>query len=225
VNYSSYPVTEPIFYVDSNASADTDDGNGVHSVTSHGPPPNMPYVGPVGYPPGMWSSYPPAGPNAKLEGGTYYQPLFALTPVGGQPPHGGDGESAGGGSEAPHFPVGFYPATFISYPGPYPPYPIPQGQGAPQGFHYPYPPPGLFQPRPPHANQGSATTDQSTSSSSDAHKSASSASTTASSASATVEGDKNKKGDKKGTDAEPQVNGKAKVPESKADHTAKKDSE
>lgn len=202
-------------FAGSNASADNDDGNGAHSAnTSHGPPPNMPYVGPVGYPPGMWSSYAPTGPNGKLEGGAYYQPVFALTPVGGQPPpHGGDGESAGGGSEAPHFPVGFYPATFISYPGPYPPFPIPQGQGT-QGFHYPYPPPGLFQPRPPHVNQGSAVTAQGTSSSS-----AGANAKNASGSSAIVEGDKSDKGHDKGTDPEPQVNSKAKMVESKADDT------
>ncbi|KAF8582052.1 hypothetical protein K439DRAFT_1635597, partial [Ramaria rubella] len=196
-----------------NADAENDDGNGAGSANgAHGPSPNMPYVGPVGYPPGMWSSYSPGGPGGKLEGGGYYQPVFALTPVGGQPPHGGDGESAGGGGEAPHFPVGFYPATFISYPGPYPPYPMPQGQGSPaHGFHYAYPPPpGVFQQRPPIT--GNLNGDQSTSGpSADAHaKEASDA--------ATLGNDKDKE-----TFTESQVNGKVKVAEPHINGTAGKD--
>ena len=173
----------------------------------------MPYVGPVGYPPGMWSSYTP-GPNGKLEGGAYYQPVFALTPVGGQPPHGGDGESASGGSDAPHFPVGFYPATFISYPGPYPPYPMAHGQGAPHGFHYPYPPPpGMFHPRLPHVSQGNPNNDQGASgSSTDTHAK------DASGASAVVE-------DKKNKESELQVNGKAKMAEPRVDDASGKETE
>jgi len=116
----------------------------------------MPYVGPVGYPPGMWSTYPPTGPGGKLEPTGFYQPVFALTPVGGPPPQGGEGGSASGGNETPHFPVGFYPATFISYPGPFPPYAIPpQAPGTvPHGFHFAAYPPPVFAHRPQMPNAG-----------------------------------------------------------------------
>ncbi|KAF8509899.1 hypothetical protein JB92DRAFT_2943263 [Gautieria morchelliformis] len=191
-------------------NAGDDDGGGVHSANgAHGPPINMPYVGPVAYPTGMWSSYPPTGPNGKLEGGAYYQPVFALTPVGAQPPHGGDGESAGGGSEAPHYPVGYYP-TLITLPGPYPPYPMAQGT-PPHGFHYPYlPPPGMFQPRPPHANQGNL---------SGASGSAAEANAKEASGANITEDKKNKE-----ADVEPQVNGKAKA-QPQDDDTADKETE
>ena len=191
-----------------------DEGSGVHSANgAHGPLPNMPYVGPVGYPPGIWSGY-TSGPNGKLEGGAYYQPVFTLTPVGGQPPHGGDGESGGGGSDARHFPVGFYPATFISYPGPYPPYPMPHGQGTPHGYHYPYPPPpGMFHPRLHHASQGNPNNDRGASGSSTDTRAKD-----GSGASAAVEVKKNK-------ETELQVNGKAKVAEPRVDDASGKETE
>ncbi|KAF8522146.1 hypothetical protein BU17DRAFT_87243 [Hysterangium stoloniferum] len=117
------------------------ENNGSTQAT-HGVP--LPYVGPIGYPPGIWGAYSPAGPGGKLEGAGFYQPVFAFTPVGGQPHYGGQGGSASGGSETPHFPVGFFPATFISYPGPFQPYPVPQGPGAAaHGFHFAYPPPAM----------------------------------------------------------------------------------
>lgn len=151
-------------------NADNDDSAGAGSGNGlHGPLPNMPYVGPVGYPPGMWSSYSPGGTGAKIEGSNYFQPVFALTPVGGQQPHGSDNEnSGGGGGEVSPFPVGFYPATFISYPGPYPPYAISQGQGSPpHGFHYAYPPPpGVYAQRPPRVGTGNANSERGASSSS-----------------------------------------------------------
>lgn len=104
-------------------------------------------MGPVGYPP-MWGHIPPAAPGGKLEGTGLYQPVLALAPVGGQPHHGGEGVSVSGGSELAHFPVGFYPATFISYPGPFPPFSIPQPHGMSHGFHFAYPPPpGIFAQR------------------------------------------------------------------------------
>lgn len=199
------------------SGGDNDDGSGVPPPNAPlVPPPNMPYVGPVGYPPGMWGSYAPTGPNGKLEGGAYYHPVFALTPVGGQPPPGVEGEGAGGDSEAPHFPVGFYPATFISYP-PYPPYAIHQGHGTPHGFHYAYPPPpGMFPPRPPNASHGSLTNEQGASSSSTEANVKN-----ASGTSATVEGDKSSKG----VDADSPVNGKAKVTESQVMSSAVKGTE
>ncbi|GJJ12028.1 hypothetical protein Clacol_006268 [Clathrus columnatus] len=112
------------------------------------PPPHLPYVGPVGYPPAIWGPIPPAAPGGKLEGTGYYQPVLALAPVGG---HGGEGVSVSGGSElSHHFPVGFYPATVISYPGPFPPFSIPQPHGMAHGFHFAYPPPpGIFAHRLP----------------------------------------------------------------------------
>lgn len=130
------------------ADADSEDTNRLPQAVQ-GPPPNMPYIGPVGYPPGLWSTYTHTGHGGKLEAAGFYQPVFALTPVGGPPPNGGEGGSASGGTDSPHFPVSFYPATFISYPGPFPPYPISQAPGAvPQGFHFAYPPP-IFAARPP----------------------------------------------------------------------------
>ncbi|KIJ34633.1 hypothetical protein M422DRAFT_34982 [Sphaerobolus stellatus SS14] len=132
-------------------TVDADNGETIRVPQAvQGGTPKIPYVGPVGYPPALWSTYTPTGHGGKLEATGFYQPVFALTSVGGPPPHGGEGGSASGGNESPHFPVSFYPATFISYPGPFPPYPVPQGPpgSIPQGFHFAYPPP-LFAHRPP----------------------------------------------------------------------------
>jgi len=127
-----------------------DEVSGDHAHPSvRGPGPALPYVGPVPYPPGMWSTYAPTGHGGKLEATGYYQPVFTLTPVGAPPTHGGEGGgSASGGGESQPYPFSFYPATFISYPGL--PYPIPQAPGPlPPGFHFAYHGPGLFAPRPP----------------------------------------------------------------------------
>lgn len=108
----------------------------------------------------MWGPIPPGG---KLEGTGFYQPVLALAPVGGQPHHGGESGSVSGGNELAHFPVGFYPATVISYPGPFPPFSIPQPHGMSPGFHFAYPPPpGIFAHRFPPMMVAPTNGDQST---------------------------------------------------------------
>lgn len=146
-------------------AADIDNDDNSRSTQGPAPPPPpIPFMGPVGYPP-MWGHIPPAAPGGKLEGTGLYQPVLALAPVGGQPHHGGEGVSVSGGSELAHFPVGFYPATFISYPGPFPPFSIPQPHGMSHGFHfaYPPPPPGIFAHRFPPVMVTTANGDQSSS--------------------------------------------------------------
>jgi len=105
----------------------------------------MPFVGPVGFPPGFYGQYP--SPPQKPGDPPIYYPQFYIAPLPAPPPHGSaDGE---GGYAHPQF----YPATFLApYAQPYAPYMMPHarpdGQMAmpPPGAHFTYPP---IYPRPP----------------------------------------------------------------------------
>ncbi|KDQ60564.1 hypothetical protein JAAARDRAFT_124082 [Jaapia argillacea MUCL 33604] len=101
-------------------------------------PPPMPYVAPMGYPPGIYSQYPPAPPKP---GEPAFYPQFYLTPVPSLP-H-GTGQDGDGGGYPPH--TQFYPATFLApYGQPYAPYIVPHrldGQMQMSGPQYgAYPP-------------------------------------------------------------------------------------
>jgi hypothetical protein len=100
--------------------------------------PSVPYLGPVGYPPGFYGQYPgPPGPKPG-EGHTYY-PQFYLAPV--HPPTGAgqDSDNVGYPPSQPQF----YPTTFLTpYTQPYPPYvmhPRPESQiPLPSNSYNPY---------------------------------------------------------------------------------------
>jgi hypothetical protein len=93
--------------------------NGVPVTT--GSPPMGPYMGPIGYPPGFYSQYPPPSGPKPGEGPTYYPQFYiASLPAPPLPPSHGNQEGENQGYP-PH--PQFYPATFLThYAQPYPPY-------------------------------------------------------------------------------------------------------
>jgi hypothetical protein len=108
----------------------------------------MPFVGPVGFPPGFYGQYPAAPP--KPGDPPMYYPQFYIAPMP-PPPHGMP-QHPGPDSEGNYPHPQFYPATFLApYAQPYAPYMLPHarpdGQIAmPPGAHFTYPP---IYPRPP----------------------------------------------------------------------------
>jgi len=105
----------------------------------------MPFIGPVGFPPGFLSQYAPPPPKPG-DPAIYYPHFYLATPI---PAHqGGDGEPM---YHHPHF----YPTTFLTpYPQPYAPYMVqhrPEGQVPLPPAHFGFPqisgrlPPGTSQ--------------------------------------------------------------------------------
>ncbi|KIP03896.1 hypothetical protein PHLGIDRAFT_37209 [Phlebiopsis gigantea 11061_1 CR5-6] len=93
--------------------------------------PPMPYVAaPLGYPAGFFGQYPTAPPTKPGEAPAYY-PQYYFAPIPMPPP-----QVSGQDGEAPGYPAGFYPATFLA---PYAPQHYP---GAAMQYMLPAPPPG-----------------------------------------------------------------------------------
>ena len=99
----------------------------------------IPFISPVGFPPGFLGQYAPAPPKPG-DAAIYYPQFYLATPIPahGLPPHqNGDSEPA---YHHPHF----YPTTFLTpYPQPYAPYMMPHrpdGQMALPSAHLGFPP-------------------------------------------------------------------------------------
>ncbi|KAH9951985.1 hypothetical protein B0H21DRAFT_775564 [Amylocystis lapponica] len=119
------------------------------AATSATPP--IPYVTPMGFPPGFYGQY-PGGPGPKPGEGAVYYPQFYIPVPAHPPPHASGQEGEVQGYPQPQF----YPTFLAPYTQPYPPpymmpHPRPDGQiamaPAPPPHHYaPYP---QAYPKPP----------------------------------------------------------------------------
>ncbi|EGO21656.1 hypothetical protein SERLADRAFT_357497 [Serpula lacrymans var. lacrymans S7.9] len=107
-------------------------------------PPMAPYMNPVGYPPGFYPQF-QAPPTPKPGDGTPFYPQFYIAPMQMASHPGQEGHDNQG---YPH--PQFYPATFLPYAQPYPPYMMshrPDGQMSVPPPHYAtYPPPMYAKP-------------------------------------------------------------------------------
>ncbi|KAI0060871.1 hypothetical protein BV25DRAFT_1871044 [Artomyces pyxidatus] len=130
-------------------------------VPAASPPPPVPYMGSVGYPPGFYGQYAPMPPAPKPGETAYYPHPQFYVPVQHAPPPpppGQDPENVQYGQPPPQFYAGpFMPQYAPQYGAPYMmPHPRPDQMQMANAQYYappPPPPPGMY-PKPPPGHPG-----------------------------------------------------------------------